>query len=649
MIAQPLGSKTPGSGGFVFQGGRWAPYAFPAVVLLALAWLYRVVLGFDYVWDDGVFFVTSAQMRNGDFLAVITAPVLAGTSYFRPLVMASFVTELRLGGADPMWSHLTNLILHLANTLMVGALAIKLRRGLDLGRQRAPFVAALAMLAYGFHPALTEGVAWISGRFDLGVTFFSLLALLLLANGSVVACIAAGLAFLAAAGCKEMAAALPAIAFLFLWALRRPDASLSQALRAALGGRELLAYGLLVAAGVVYLGVRGHYLGAHLNSDPLLQQMLASPLRRVGFIGATLAFYGKVMVWPFMDLGPLHPFNVSAMTLAEEVAGAAFVVLCLVFVAYSLWRPTRARLLATAAIVSLLPVVNIIPLMIVGNIGHERFLVLPLALAVLALVSVDPSGWKMSAILRSRLPLLGGVLLAAWAALAMLNVHMTLPLWRNDVALFSWAHAKHPSDLFAQFSLAGAALKAKQNDLAGSVLKEAEKRGPLPLKLSIPYAQYLIRTGDPHGGIEKLGKALSAEVQPHVALESNGVQLEDAQLNRQEFGAWTLVYAYITLAEGQNATRQFKDAQRSAEIAAFYRRDNPVAQLYRAFAIYGQDRWIEGEAAYAQARSMYSPRVAVEADIVRESFLRQLCAKPEATPVACRKVGELFPQENTAR
>ncbi len=638
MRAQPFGSKTPGFGGFVFQGSRWIPFLLPVAVLLAVAWLYRVVLGFDYVWDDGVFFITSSDLRNGDFLSVVTAPVLAGTAYFRPLVMASFVTELRLSGAEPMWSHLTNLLLHLTNILMVGLLAAKLRRSFDPRPERAPVVAAFAMLAYGLHPVLTEGVAWISGRFDLGVTFFSLLALLLLARGSVLACVGAAFAFLLAAGCKEMAATLPMVAFFFLWALRRPQAPLPQAMRASIQGKELLGYVLLVAAGIVYLVARGHYLSANVNSDPTLQAMLASPLRRVGFAGATLAFYFKLMVWPFMDLGPLHPFDVSAMTDAEAAAGAAFVAACLVFAAYSVWRPSRSRLLATATLVSLLPVSNAVPLMIVGNIGHERFLVLPVALGVLALASIDLRGWmlRLSPIMRARLPLLCGIVAAAWVALALVNVHLTLPLWRNEVALFSWAYAKHPEDPFAQFSLAGAALKTRQNELAGKILTEAEARGPLPLKLSIPYAQYLIRIGQPEAGVRKLVAALAAEPQPHLVLERNGVPLADAQLNRQEFGGWALVYAYITLSEGQSGLRQFKEAQRSAEVAAFYRPDNPVARLYRSLAIYGQDRWTDGEAAYAKARGMYVPRVGVEADIVRRNFLEQLCQRKD-TPDVCRR------------
>jgi hypothetical protein len=264
------------------------------------------------------------------------------------------------------------------------------------------------------------------------------------------------------------------------------------------------------------------------------------------------------------------------------------------------------------------------------------------ALAVLAAASVDTSRWQVSAMLRSRLPSLGGLAFVAWIAVSVVNLQVTLPLWRNDLSLWSWAYAQNPDAPFAQYSLAGAALRSRNNDIAREVITRAEKNGPLPLRLMIPYGQYLIRTGQPQAGVDKVTEALNKEVLPHREVEAAGLELDDAMLHRQNFPGWTMIYAYITLSEGHNALRQFKEAEHDAKIAAFYQRDNPVAQLYRSFGIYGQDRWADGEAAFSKARAMYVSAVQPEADIIRESFLRQLCAKPDDTPAVCRQVAQVF-------
>jgi hypothetical protein len=639
MALQPDGVKTPGHGGFVFGSLARVAILAAAAVLLLVGFCYSPVLGFEYVWDDRAFFFTSTDLRVGDFIKAITAPVMATAAYFRPLVMASFAIELRLAGGQPMWSHLGNLLLHLANTAMVGLLAWKLRSALASGSATRAAAVVIAMLAYGLHPALIEAVAWVSGRFDLMVAFFSLVALLCASAHSRIAALSAGLAFFAAALSKEMAATVPAIVFLLLWALRHPELPLREVVPRSLCGRDRWLYLALVGAGLLYLAIRMQYMRQLAHSDDALREQLDSALVHLGFVGATLAFYLKTIVWPFKDLGPLHPIDVPAMTTTEVVAGGGFVVLCAAFIAFSVWRPGRVRLLLSALLISLLPVANIIPLRIIGNVGHERFLVFPLAIAVLALVSLDTSRWQLSALMRRRLPLLVGAMTVLWVGIAVLNLRVTLPLWRSDLALWTWAYSAHPEAAIAQFSLASAALQANRNDVAQRVIEEAEKRGPLPLRLSVPYGQFLIRTGKAREGIAKIEEALQSEPQPHLLVEQKGVSLDDAQINRQSFASWLLVYAYSNLAEGRINLRQFKQAQRDAEIAAFYQRDNPVPHLYRAMAIYGQDKWEEGDAAYRRARQMYVPAVQYEADEVRLSFFRQLCARAAEAPNVCRQVG----------
>jgi tetratricopeptide (TPR) repeat protein len=636
MTVQPNGSKTPGAGGFVFGASKWAGLATCGLVLLLVGFAYRSVVGFEFVWDDRAFYLTATDLRRGDFLSAITAPVLAGTSYFRPLVMGWIALEVRLGDGLPFWPHVANLALHLANVALVGLLSARLMLATGASALRAGLLSSVAMLLYGLHPALIEAVAWISGRFDLTVTFFGLLALWLVTSTSRIAVMLAGLSFLAAALSKEMAATLPLVAFLLVWALRRPGASLREAVLASVR-QERLVYIVFGLGAAVYVALRGAFLTSMVLPDSGVLSSLGSTWKHLGFIGITLAFYVKTAIWPFMGMGPLHPFEHASMTATDAAVGIAVLAAAGTFAAVALWRPTRARLLALAALISLLPVLNIVPLTIVGNIGHERFLVLPLALAVLSLVSIDSSRWRLSEIMRHRLPQLAALGAVAWTAIALANLHVTLPLWRSDVPLWLWAYSKHPDSAYAQFSLIAAAVREGRVEIIKDVVAKAEERGPLPLRVSVPYGQYLIRSGQPELGVDKLKQALAGELLPHLEILKAGVALEDAVLNRQQYGGWILIYAYTALAEGQNALRQFKEAEESARIAIFYQRDNPVPHLYKSLALYGQDRWDDAQAEYRLTREMYAPVIASQADAVRNNFLRQLCAMPAKTPQVCAR------------
>ena len=114
------------------------------------------------------------------------------------------------------------LCLHLANCALVALLAYRCTmtgaRNPTLSiRPLRPTIAAFgAMMAYALHPALIESVAWISGRFDLMVTMFSLLALFLSTRADrKPSTFAIATLVLLALLSKEMAITLPILILLF--------------------------------------------------------------------------------------------------------------------------------------------------------------------------------------------------------------------------------------------------------------------------------------------------------------------------------------------------------------------------------------------------------------------------------------------------
>ncbi|MGH9330769.1 MAG: hypothetical protein ACRD09_10015, partial [Vicinamibacterales bacterium] len=87
-------------------------------------------------------------------------------SYYRPLVIVSFMVDAQVHGADPRVYHLTNVVIHILSVILLFML---LRR---LGSGEVPAL-ALALL-FAVHPANVQAVAWIPGRNDTLMAALSL-------------------------------------------------------------------------------------------------------------------------------------------------------------------------------------------------------------------------------------------------------------------------------------------------------------------------------------------------------------------------------------------------------------------------------------------------------------------------------------------
>ncbi|MDE1886465.1 MAG: hypothetical protein KGH92_11240, partial [Xanthomonadaceae bacterium] len=120
-----------------------------AAVLAATAFVYWPVYHAGFVWVDKICFYDNAWLRQGDaWTHLVFRNFYDWVNYFRPLVIALFVAEVRIFDVAPGPMHLVSLALHLANTLLVGLLARTLRDT----RTETPTARALtilAMLIYG--------------------------------------------------------------------------------------------------------------------------------------------------------------------------------------------------------------------------------------------------------------------------------------------------------------------------------------------------------------------------------------------------------------------------------------------------------------------------------------------------------------------
>lgn len=141
------------------------------LALLTLVSLGRVC-GNDFVdVDDNLYVTENPHVRAGlSAEGIHWAFTTTRANFWHPITWLSLQLDATLFGADEAWGfHLTNLLLHLANVLLLyGVLAA-------MTQQPWPsfWVAAL----FAVHPLHVESVAWVAERKDVLSTMFWLLAM----------------------------------------------------------------------------------------------------------------------------------------------------------------------------------------------------------------------------------------------------------------------------------------------------------------------------------------------------------------------------------------------------------------------------------------------------------------------------------------
>jgi len=181
------GGSSHGPGGADLPAGQDAQQRVPTApatplrtlrtTLLSLSLFLLVVGTFfpavhnDFVgFDDPDYVTANLHVQRGwTWETVSWAFRSTAACNWHPLTWLSHMLDVQLFGLQPWGHHLTSILLHAINTVLV-FLVFKRMTG---GVWRSCLVAAL----FGVHPLHVESVAWISERKDVLSTFFGLLAI----------------------------------------------------------------------------------------------------------------------------------------------------------------------------------------------------------------------------------------------------------------------------------------------------------------------------------------------------------------------------------------------------------------------------------------------------------------------------------------
>lgn len=478
--------------------------------VLALALALATVLCFLPALDNGFvdfddpLYVTA----NPVVQAGLTASGVAWTLHARvagnwhPLTLLSHMLDCSLFGLNPRGHHLTSVLLHTVNVVLLFLLLARLT-----GSTWRPLaVAAL----WGLHPLRVESVAWISERKDLLSGLFFLLAVLAYERwarqGSRPAYGALLVAFFLGLLAKPMLVTLPFVLLLLdVWPLRRlPLGESGGTRRRALVVEKLPLLALSAWSSWMTLGAQA---GALVPGERLpIAERLANSVVAVGA-------YLRLTAWP-RGLAALYPLLSGRP--AVVLVSASAVVLAVSVLAWRLRRPAPFVLVGWFWFLGMLtPVIGLVQ--VGAQAWADRYTYLPGIGLVMALVwglGAVPRRWP-----RSRVVLAAGALAAALALAAVSRAQ--LGVWRNDLTLWRHAVAATEDNYVAQLNFANALMHSGDRDGALVHHREAVRIAPASMEAQAGLGSALTAMGRPAEAVPHLQEAVGlrpADPRPHVSL-----------------------------------------------------------------------------------------------------------------------------------
>lgn len=396
-----------------------------AVLLIIPSLLFRPVLHHDFLrlWDDDAYVIDNAHVRTG---LTLSNTRWAFTSFeqsnWHPVAWLSHMLDCQWFGLNPGAQHGVNVLLHVANALLLFWLLCKATGAL----WRSIFVA----LIFAVHPLNVETVAWIAQRKSLLSALFSLLTVAAygwyVRRGGWNRYLLAALAFAAALMAKPMAVSLPLLLLLFdYWPLRRYE-ELAASRRWTKLALEKVPLVVMSTASSV-LTEMAQSAGGSVMGLALLPLTARVENAAISYV----AYIGKVF-WP-ARLATYYPLQLSP-PVGDAIASAAILITISALALY-LRRYPYFLVGWFFFVISMIPVIGIV------QVGFQemadRYTYIP---AIGLLIAV---AWGFAAgVQRLKAALWVPALAAACVCFSLIAAtERYLACWQNSVTLFAHTQA----------------------------------------------------------------------------------------------------------------------------------------------------------------------------------------------------------------
>ena len=476
------------------------------LVAAATAVAFTPVLSAGFVnWDDYENLLQNSHYRGLSSTQLRWMFTTFHTGPYQPLSWISLGADYLLWGLDPFGYHLTNLLLHVGNAVLLYFLSVRILRlcfpdhHAERARDLIVFTGACgAALLFSLHPLRVESVAWITERRDVLCGLFFLLTL----HGYFAAASAATATkrrcwlalsialFALSLLSKAISMTLPLVLILVdAYPLRRLtwDSSSSMARGTwtanSIWLEKVPFFILAFMAGTLAL------LGQHV-ADALETMSRHGVAARIAQAIYGLAFYLCKTVFP-VNLVPLYRFPVPFGLLAWQVVISAVVLVVLGALFWRFRHRFPAGLAASTCYVILLsPVLGFAQSGVQITADRYSYLAsMPLCLLIGGGVS-----WLASTSTPPAVGGLAGFVLAAVSALGTLTWRQC-HIWRSSIDLWTHTLAVDPNNVTAHYNLGNALAEVGRQEEAVRHFQQAIQIEPRNAKVHYNLANALSDLG----------------------------------------------------------------------------------------------------------------------------------------------------------
>jgi Flp pilus assembly protein TadD len=309
------------------RSALWISVGLIAAVLI----VYTRVRQFGFVtWDDPQYVSENPHVLGGlGWQSIRWAFTKTDAGLWLPLTWLSFMLDVEVWGPGAGGHHVTNVVLHVANTLLLFGLLQRTTGALG----RSAFVAAL----FAVHPLHVESVAWVTERKDVLSTFCGVLTLWAyvgyVKRPTVMRYVAVVAAFALGLMAKPMVVTLPFLLLLMdvwpLGRLRLTEPTRRSVTAAVWGQRSVLMRLLrekipllviaLLSSVVTYVAQKGAGAVSVLEALPLDDRIRNALVSYVAYIAKMLWPSNLAGLYPYHPLSPAWVFG-SAVLLVGITA-----------------------------------------------------------------------------------------------------------------------------------------------------------------------------------------------------------------------------------------------------------------------------------------------------------------------------------------
>ncbi|MDA8242332.1 MAG: tetratricopeptide repeat protein [Nitrospiraceae bacterium] len=596
---------------------------FLLAVTLAIFWQ---VGGHDFVdYDDGRYITENPAVASGLTPEGLKWAFTTGhAGNWHPLTWVSHMLDVSLYGLNPRGHHLTNVVFHAANAILL----FLLLNGLTGTYWQSSFVAAL----FALHPLHVESVAWVAERKDVLSTLFWMLTLTLYVRyvekpGRLRYLLTLS-AFVLGLMSKPMLVTLPFTLFLLdYWPLGR-FSSIREGSSLLSGQKNVftpliiekipfIAFSFASSLVTIYVQYKGGAVSS-LDTVPFFSRIINALAAYVGYMGK--------MFWP-LHLAVIYPLPSTESIMKGVSAGLVLAVLS--FATVRLARKHPYLLMGWLWYLgTLVPVIGLVQ---VGRQSMaDRYTYVPLIGLFIMIAWGAPIIMGQDRHRRLVLSTLGVLTLLACAAITW----QQLGYWRNSITLFSHAIESVPDNDIAHVRLGYALARRGRPDEAISQYTEALRIRPRDAEAHFNMGFTLMQQGkvaeaidqywevlkvdpDHEGAHINMGNALAEQGRLHDALYQYTEALRVNADNAETHFSMGLVLA--TQGDLEKGIMHFSEALR-------IRPNFAEAHYNLGIALARQGKLDEGIGHFAEALrinpGLAEARLALDAAVKRKQELR---------------------------